>query len=170
MNFCRFFNQSMKKLSHNHQWEPEPSVNVLIGAIILLCAALSYLLMEPMYFLINKISVTQLHLPKIKANLTFAKIFAPIIFVVMAWILAMVYRDFFVQPISISWLAYGFGILLLNVIYVAQTVITSWFIMERNYERGFAHMSTAFNVYWRLACVIGFVYNKTSSSCPLKKE
>lgn len=170
MNFCQFFNRGMKKLSPNHQWEPESSVNIPVGIIILLCSAIGYLLMSPIYFSINKISMLRQHLPKIKANLTFAKIFAPIIFVMMAWILAMVYRDFFVQPISTSWLAYGFGILLLNVIYVAQTVITSWFIMERNYERGFAHMSAAFNVYWRLACVIGFVYNKTSSSCPLKQE
>lgn len=164
MNFCQFFNQGMKKMVYGHTWTPTESVNVPIGILILLGTALECITIRPIYFLISKLPI----LTKIK--IPYAKLTASAGTIAIAWLVALIIRDFFIQPISTSWLAYGFGILLLNVLYMSELLMFTAYNSNKNYEKSMQFFITGFKPYIIIGKILNHLYNKTSSSCPLKKE
>lgn len=164
MNFCQFFNRSMKKIVYGHTWIPTESINVPIGILILLGTVLECVTIRPIDFLINKLPT----LSKIK--ISYAELMISAFTIAIAWILALIIRDFFIQPISTSWLAYGFGILLLNVLYMGELLMFTVYNSNKNYEKSVQIFITGFKPYIIIGKILNHLYNKTSSSCPLKKE
>ncbi len=154
----------MKKMVYGYTWTPTQSINVLIGSLILLGTALECVIIRPIYFLISKLHV----LPKIK--IPYAELAVSAVTIAIAWLVALIIRDFFIQPISTSWLAYGFGILLLNVLYMSELLMFTVYNSNKNYEKSMQIFITGFKPYIIIGKILNHLYNKTSSSCPLKKE
>lgn len=164
MNFCQFFNRNMKKMVYKHCWTPTESINVPLGILILLGTALECITIRPILFLISKLSVL------LKIKIPYTELAVSALTVVAAWLVVMIARDFFIQPISTSWIAYLTGFLFLNVVYAAEIFMFAYYISNKNYEQSMKFLSTGFTPYIIIGITFSYIYNKTSSSCPLKKE
>lgn len=168
MNFCQFFNRSMKKMMYGHTYTPTESINVLLGILILLGTAIECITIRPIYLLIKKISASAPALPKIQ--IPYAELIVSMLTVVAAFLLAIISRDFFIQPISTSWLAYVFGIYLLNIIYLSELFMFAVYQADKNYEEGMQFLLAGLKPYLIIVNFLNHLYNKTTSSCPLKQE
>jgi len=160
MNFCQFYNRSMKKLQGT--WYPADSINVLLGILILTGAILEYVIVWPICYIISKLP----ELPKIK--IPYAELTGAIFVITAAWLVAMISLDFFIQPMSTSWVELVLGIFLLNMIYIGEVLCLT--ICHKNYDLSMKFFIAGFTPYIIIGKFFNQLYNKTSSSCPLKKE
>jgi len=160
MNFCQFYNRSMKKLKGTRY--PTDSINVLLGILVLTGAILEYVIVWPICYIINKLPT----LPKIK--IPYAKLIGAIFVITAAWLVAMISLDFFMQPMSTSWFAYIAGFFFLNAVYIGEVLCLT--ICHKNYDLSMKFFVAGFTPYFIIGNFFNQLYNKTSSSCPLKKE
>ena len=162
MNFCQFYNRSMKKLKGT--WYPADSINVLLGILILTGAILEYVIVWPICYIISKLP----ELPKIK--IPYAELIGVIIVITASWLLAITSLDFFIQPMSTFWFEPILGIFLLNVIYIGEILFLTMTMVHKDYDLAMKFYIAGFTPYIIIGKFFNQLYNKTSSSCPLKKE
>ena len=169
MNFCQFFNKTMKKISYSNQWRPTDFINIPLGILILIGTAIQYAITTPILFIVHKISAMHLSIPKIKISVH--DICKPIIVIVAAGLLAIIYQNFWVSPptppVSV-WITHTVGIFFLNLLYIGEVLFLTLCI--KNYELSIRYLYVGLTPYILIGRIIQYGYNKTSSSCPLKRN